>query len=307
MPFHPDAQWISGPAYEYGADNAGYYQNHPNHVLVRRFTVTPCKTAELHIAVLGYARVMLNGRPITDAELLGDWTNPTKVVYYDTFDVASLLHEGENTLVVELGNGWYNPSPLTMFGKYNLRARLAEVGTPKALVELNVNGETLLVSDDQWSCSEGKLLFNNVYLGETRDLAHEANELDIVCEPNVRNLESSVVERCRRFEPVEPAVLRELDNGSLDLVCAPVKDVTLHAVASDPDKDELHISWFRYAEADTCDVEATLEVKDSTCLVRIPNTTQPKDTVHVICRVTDEGDGRDEYMVAYARVVITVE
>jgi hypothetical protein len=26
----------------------------------------------------------------------------------------------------------------------------------------------------------------------------------------------------------------------------------------------------------------------------------------VICRATDEGDGRDEYMAGYARVIITV-
>lgn len=109
-----------------------------------------------------------------------------------------------------------------------------------------------------------------------------------------------------RYEDANHAPVVTILEG-LDLVCAPGKDVTLHAVASDPDKDELHISWFRYAEADTCDVEATLEVKDNTCLVRISNAAQPKDTVHVICRVTDEGDGRNEYMVAYARMVITVE
>ena len=105
MSFCNEAQWISGPAYDYGTDDAGYYQNHPNHVLVRSFDAGQHESALLHVAVLGYARVLLNGVPVSDAELLGDWTNPTKVVYYDTFDVAGLLCEGENELVVELGNG----------------------------------------------------------------------------------------------------------------------------------------------------------------------------------------------------------
>ena len=215
MAFCKDAQWISGPIYDYGSDDAGYYQDHPNHVLVRHFAAGPCQTAALRVAVLGYACVTLNGQAVTDAELLGDWTNPTKVVYYDSFDVTSMLNEGENELVVELGNGWYNPSPLTMFGKYNLRERLAEVGTPTALVELNVDGRTALVSDESWTCHEGGLLFNNVYLGETRDLASQARELAIVCTPNTRNLEPAVVERCRCFEPVTPASIRELEDKSL--------------------------------------------------------------------------------------------
>lgn len=215
MDFCRDALWISGPAYDYGQGDAGYYQDHPNHVLVRRFVAGPCTCATLRLAVLGYARATLNGVPVSDAELLGDWTNPTKVVYYDTFDVTGLLREGNNELVVELGNGWYNPSPLTMFGKYNLRERLAEVGTPAVLVELVADGESVLVSDDAWECHEGKLLFNNVYLGETCDSARVPRELPLACEPNTHNLEPSVVERCRRFEAIEPASVRTLADGSL--------------------------------------------------------------------------------------------
>lgn len=210
-----NALWISGPTYDYGPDDAGYYQNHPNHVLVRRFAVGSHASATLRLAVLGYARVLLNGAPVSDVELLGDWTNPTKVVYYDAFDVSGLLREGENELVIELGNGWYNPSPLTMFGKYNLRDRLAEVGTPAALVELVADGKTVLVSDDAWECREGRLLFNNVYLGETCDLARTSHELSLVCQPNTRHLEPAMVERCRRFEPVGPAFVRTLADGNL--------------------------------------------------------------------------------------------
>lgn len=215
MSFCNEAQWISGPAYDYGTDDAGYYQNHPNHVLVRSFDAGQHESALLHVAVLGYARVLLNGVPVSDAELLGDWTNPTKVVYYDTFDVAGLLHEGKNELVVELGNGWYNPSPLTMFGKYNLRERLAEVGTPSVLVDLVADGAPVLVSDDAWECREGRLLFNNVYLGETCDFAYASHTLPLVTRQNTRHLEPAVVERCRRFEPVEPASVRTLADDSV--------------------------------------------------------------------------------------------
>ena len=210
------ARWISGPAYNYGTDDAGYYQPHRNHVVSRTFELDGFRQANLTIAVLGYARVTLNGQPLGNVELLGDWTNYTKQVTTRTFDVSELLRAGTNTIEVELGNGWFNPSPLTMFGKYNLRERLAEVGTPVVLLTLAVDGKTVLVSDESWTCHEGQLLFNNMYLGETRDLSNAGGcELPLVAQKDMRCLEPAEVEPCRRFAPVEGTDVRELVDGSL--------------------------------------------------------------------------------------------
>ena len=210
------ARWISGPDYDYGEGDAGYYRDHPNHVLSRTFMLGAHEQASLQVAVLGYAHVTINGKPLGNVELLGEWTNYTKLVYVRSFDVSDLVREGENQLVVELGNGWYNPSPLTMFGKYNLRERLAEVGTPRVLLSLAVDGQTALVSDESWDCREGRLLFNNVYLGEACDLRQEqGNRLDTVVCKNFRTLEPAVVEPCRRFSPVVGDDVRELADGAL--------------------------------------------------------------------------------------------
>ena len=211
-----DARWISGPTYDYGEDDASYYRKHRNHVLSRAFSLDGFSKAELSIAVLGYARVLVNGQPLGNIELLGEWTNFSKLVYVRTFDVTGLVREGENSIEVELGNGWFNPSPLTMFGKYNLRERLAEVGTPQVLLSLDVDGATALVSNDQWLCHEGQLLFNNVYLGETCDLRSERGaQLEVVACKNFRVLEPAVVEPCRRFESVVGQDVHELEDGSL--------------------------------------------------------------------------------------------
>ena len=208
--------WISGPTYEYGADDAGYYQPHRNHVVSRTFELDTFKRASLTVAVLGYARVSINGQPLDNVELLGDWTNYTKQVTTRTFDVTELLLPQANTIEIELGNGWFNPSPLTMFGKYNLRERLAEVGTPAILVSLVADGQTVLVSDDSWSCHEGQLLFNNMYLGETCDLSSAGgSELPLLVQKDMRNLEPSVVEPCRRFASVAGTDIHELADGTL--------------------------------------------------------------------------------------------
>ncbi len=167
------AQWLSGPDFDYGVDSAGYYEPvHRTHVVSRSFRLTAeeAEGLQLTIAVLGYAKLHVNGEPLPRVELLGHWTRWDRAVYTDTFDVTGLVRAGENRISIELGNGFYNPSPLTLFGKYNLRDRLAEVGTPQVLCALHAGGAPVLVSDASWACAEGELLFNNVYLGEVRDL-----------------------------------------------------------------------------------------------------------------------------------------
>lgn len=210
------AQWISGPDYDYGSDDALYYEDHYNHVFSHTFTLDIFDSTMLHIAVLGYANAHVNGCALDNVELLGDWTNYTKLVTYRSFDVTGLVHQGENEIMIELGNGWYNPSPLTLFGKYNLRERLAEVGTPAVLVSLIVDGKRVLVSDKSWSCHEGQLLFNNIYLGERRNLSREGKTpLPVRTRDNERVLEPATVESCRRFAPVEGTDIQQLSDGSL--------------------------------------------------------------------------------------------
>ena len=82
--------------------------------------------------------------------------------------------------------------------------------------------------------------------------------------------------------------------------------MVLHAVASDPDGDAVRLAWMRYADADTCEGDVPLEADGAVCAVSVPAGARPGDTIHVICRATDEGNGRDEYMVSYSRVVVTL-
>lgn len=165
--------WLQGPSSDYGPDDAGYYQHNPNPVFRRSFQYDGDAPATLKVAVLGYDRIKLNGQRIGHAELNSDWTDYAKRLYYDSYDVTANLHPGVNQIEVELGNGMYNPSPLRLFGKYNLRERLGQIGEPRALLNLIVAGQTVLTTDSSWEMRAGRLTFNNLYLGETWDNYHE--------------------------------------------------------------------------------------------------------------------------------------
>ena len=68
----------------------------------------PPADARLFIGGVGLYEVHINGRrPAGDGVLEPAWTDYRYRVMYRSFDVAEMLHEGENVLGIELGEGWY--------------------------------------------------------------------------------------------------------------------------------------------------------------------------------------------------------
>ena len=64
--------------------------------------------ATLSISGLGQFEAHINGQNVTTAVLTPGWSDYRKRVFYDTYDVTTLLKPGENVIGVMLGNGMYN-------------------------------------------------------------------------------------------------------------------------------------------------------------------------------------------------------
>jgi len=135
-------------------------------------TRSKIKKARLYISGLGYYLSYLNGKRIGDHELDPGWTDYSERVFYSTYDVTDFIKKGENCLGVMLGNGWYNPLPLRMWGRRNIRENLV-TGRPGFICQLyieNADGtEQIIKSDNSWKTHEGPIVRNNIYLGEVYD------------------------------------------------------------------------------------------------------------------------------------------
>jgi alpha-L-rhamnosidase len=132
--------------------------------------------ARLYISGLGYYQASLNGSTIGDQVLDPSWTGYSKSVLYATQDVTRHVRRGDNCLGVTLGNGWYNPLPLRMWGHLDLREHLA-VGRPRFIAKLVVEfadaTQQVVVSDDTWKTGDGPILRNSIFLGEIYDSRKE--------------------------------------------------------------------------------------------------------------------------------------
>lgn len=94
--------------------------------------------------------------------------------------------------------------------------------------------------------------------------------------------------------------------GGVDVEAEPGSGVELAVSASDPDGDTVDITWWRYHEADRYPGGVSLDPDGAACKVLVPADARPGDTIHVICRASDESAHADGYLCAYARIVITV-
>ncbi|MHC4250208.1 MAG: family 78 glycoside hydrolase catalytic domain [Planctomycetota bacterium] len=177
-----DATWIDD-----GRDNptedAGFYRDDPAPLFRKEFTlVAEARKARLYISGLGCHEAHINGARVGDSVLDPAWTEYGKRVYYSTYEVTEMLRRGENCIGVTLGNGWYNPLPLRMWGRVNLREHLT-VGRPRFIAQLEielVDGTTRrIASDRDWRVTDGPISRNSVYLGEAYDARREVEGWDL--------------------------------------------------------------------------------------------------------------------------------
>ncbi len=171
------ADWSGARWIDDGRDNPAkdedFYQPDPAPLLRQEFTLAkPVVRARLHVAGLGYVRTSLNGQRLADEALDPPWTAFDKRILFRTHDVTGALTEGANCLGLSLGNGWFNPLPLRMWGGRNIREALP-TGRPRAIACLVVDHPdgtvTTVTTGPGWKVAQGPTVRNSVFLGEERD------------------------------------------------------------------------------------------------------------------------------------------
>lgn len=150
-----------------------FYLEDPAPLFRKAFEIDrPVMRARLYISGLGYYTATLNGQPVGDHQLDPAWTVYSKRVFYSVYDLTDRLQTGLQCLGVSLGNGWYNPLPLRLWGGRNIRQELS-VGRPRFIAQLQLDYEDgttrTVATDSTWKMAQGPIRRNNIYLGEVVD------------------------------------------------------------------------------------------------------------------------------------------
>ncbi len=216
------AKWITDGK-PLPASDADFYREDPAPVFRKVFELDGAvKQARLYISGIGYFEAKLNGAKVGDHQLDPGWTMYAKRVPYCTFDVTGMLKAGRNDLSAMVGNGWFNPLPLKMWGSINLRDRLY-VGRPRLIarldVELSDGTKQSIVTDETWQVAEGPIRFNSVYLGEIYDarrevIADDAWKKAALAKQPVGELVSQHQPPIRIRSTVKPVAITEPEPGA---------------------------------------------------------------------------------------------
>lgn len=112
-------------------------------ILRKKVKLTQGETSFLHVNTLGYHEIYINGRKVGEDVLTPAVSHLSKRSLIVTYDITPYLREGENDLLIWLGQGWYKT---TTFG--------AAYEGPLVKAELDVlrNGkwEVVTKTDGSW-------------------------------------------------------------------------------------------------------------------------------------------------------------
>lgn len=126
----------------------------------------PVASAKAYITALGIYALYINGQRVGNDYFAPGWADYRQRIYYNTYDVAPLLQEGQNTIAVILADGWYAGN-IANKGQYFYGKQLRLKAQIKILFD-DQQSETI-VTDQSWKASYGPILESDMQGGETYD------------------------------------------------------------------------------------------------------------------------------------------
>ena len=164
------AKWINP---EVEAHDPKQFQ--PASVLTRDFWLDSTENARIYATSHGVYSLVVNGRRVKENILTPGTSEYWSRLPYQTFDVSTCLQVGRNKIEVTLGDGWWR-------GCNGNNGTRNVFGTDIAfLLQLEVNGEVKLVTDNMWMASQsGPIRFNDLQLGERVDARMEPTDFHYV-------------------------------------------------------------------------------------------------------------------------------
>ena len=132
--------------------------------------------AQLYATALGIYELHFNGAEVGDAYLAPGWSDYSRRVYYQSYDVTSKIAEGENCLGAVVADGWYagylGAARRKGFGPYGTGRNLYGK-TPALLIQLHLEYEdgttSLVTTDPSWKVTSGPEFEADLLMGEGYD------------------------------------------------------------------------------------------------------------------------------------------
>ncbi len=132
------------------------------------------KSATLQISGLCCYEAKINGARVSDYVLAPGWTTYNARLQYQIYDVTQLIAAGQNIIEVGAGKGWrFHAVPKQTTDELSCD----EIAIIACLsIEYSDNSKDIIYTDSDWLVKRSKILYSNMYNGETYDANAESGE-----------------------------------------------------------------------------------------------------------------------------------
>jgi alpha-L-rhamnosidase len=131
------------------------------------------KSARAYIAAAGLFELYINGKRIGDHQLDPMYTRFDRRILYVTHDVTDALQNGDNTIGVLLGNGWYNHQSTAVWNFHNAPWRARPAFCLDLRITYDDGSVETIATGKEWTTSLSPVVFNSIYTAEHYDASKE--------------------------------------------------------------------------------------------------------------------------------------
>lgn len=211
------AKWITAP------------EKFASPVIIRKFEAHHADNAILAVSALGFFTAYVNGSRVgdeyfrpsdslfckrdTESFLYPIKDEFTYRCYYSVYDITPYLQDGENTLEIALGDGWFRQTERTAEGKLSFGSAL---GAIYAIHSENERFEDVF-SDGSEQCRSSEITESQLFYGETYDARIKEYEYAAVkvTEMNETLLTKEIAPADREVRRIKPVLISETDGRKI--------------------------------------------------------------------------------------------
>ena len=168
LPAFDDSGWTDAKPATGSLPIGAPWPIYPASVLRKPFALKgKIRAARLHATALGAYEARINGAPVDDRKLAPEFTDPSKRMLFQTYDVTSALRDGDNLLAFTVADGWYG-SRFSSSGRFSFGPAPCRL---KAQLEIDYadGRREVIATGPGWQIAEAPVRAAGIYDGEVHD------------------------------------------------------------------------------------------------------------------------------------------
>lgn len=153
----------------------------------------------------------MNEHTVGDIYFAPGWTSYKKMLEYQKYDITDLILDGENTIKISVGKGWY-ASPLGFAAPHYYGQQTAVLAVLHILYE--DGSREIIATDESWRSETSFIVDSEIYAGEKQSFIEDKTEGGtVIVAYDKNNIIAQVNEPCRVCKTIEPIAVFTTPRG----------------------------------------------------------------------------------------------